>query len=106
MYLQKVISRKAFFYKLVFCWHVEVNDEIPGSGSGFMSQWHGFADPDPDPDPHLKKMSWIRNTGFKAREQDITWLVLCQHTRKKGRKAAKNRKWMFSLLISKSQLCK
>jgi hypothetical protein len=34
-------------------------------------------------------MSWIRNTGFKAREQDTTWLVLCQHAPEKGRKAAK-----------------
>jgi hypothetical protein len=36
--LQKVISRKTFFSKLVFCWHLE-------------GQWRKQQDPDPDPDP-------------------------------------------------------
>jgi hypothetical protein len=61
MYLQKVISRKNSLKKLVFCWHLEVNDE----NSRIRIQ-------DPDPlvrgmDPRIQirihtKMSWIRNT--------------------------------------------
>jgi hypothetical protein len=30
--------------------------KIAGSGSGFISQRHGSADPDPDPDPHQNVM--------------------------------------------------
>ncbi len=45
MYLQKVICRNTFF-KLVF---VRILKKIAGSGSGFICQRHGFADPDPDP---------------------------------------------------------
>ncbi len=54
MKLQKVISRKNFVKKLVFCWHLEgqwrkQKDPDPGSGSesGSISQRHGSADPDP-----------------------------------------------------------
>ena len=63
MWLQKVISRKNCVQKLVFCWHLEGNDE----NSRIRIQ-----DPDPDPlvrgmDPRVRirihtKMSWIRNT--------------------------------------------
>jgi hypothetical protein len=43
MYLQKVISRKTCFLKLVFCWR-------------FEGQRLGSADPDPDADPHQNVM--------------------------------------------------
>jgi hypothetical protein len=52
MYLQKVISRKNCVKKLVFCWHLEVYDEIAGSGSmpltngsgsGSTPKYHGSA---------------------------------------------------------------
>jgi hypothetical protein len=51
MYLQKVISRKTFAFKLVFVGVLKVSDEIAGSGSesGTISQRHGSADPDPSP---------------------------------------------------------
>jgi hypothetical protein len=45
---------------------LKVNDEnsriqIQNSGSGYISERHGPA----DPDPYRTKMSWFRNTGIK-----------------------------------------
>jgi hypothetical protein len=49
MYLQKVISRKNYVKKLVFCWHLQRPDPGSGSGSESISQRHGSGDPDQDP---------------------------------------------------------
>jgi hypothetical protein len=46
MYLQKVISRKTFFLKLVFCWSLE-GSISKKAGSGSISQRHESADPYP-----------------------------------------------------------
>ncbi len=44
MYLQKVISINTFEIKFVFCWYLEGQwRKIAGSGSGSMSQRHGYA---------------------------------------------------------------
>ena len=66
-YLKKVIYRKTFFFKLVFCGQLE-------------GQWWKYKYPDPhpnpDPDPLIRgmdpririhtKMSWIRNTVWQV----------------------------------------
>ncbi len=61
MYLQKVISRKTFFFSfLLASWRsmTKISGSKSGSESGFISQRHGSADLDPDP----YQMLWIRNT--------------------------------------------
>jgi hypothetical protein len=57
MYLQKVISRKTFFYSF-FVGVLKLSNENAGSGSasGSISQTHGSADPHPDPDPQQNVM--------------------------------------------------
>jgi hypothetical protein len=62
MYLQKVLSRKSCVTKLVFCWHLQVNDE----NSRIRIQ-----DPDSDPlvrgmDPRIRihwSEAWIHGIG-------------------------------------------
>jgi hypothetical protein len=51
MYLQKVKGKKTLRKKLVFCWHLKVNDE----NSRIRSE-SGPTDPDPVPDPHKNVM--------------------------------------------------
>jgi hypothetical protein len=70
MYLQKVIFRKTC---LLASWRSMM--KLAGSGSGYISQMHGSADPDPDPHQNvLDPQHWLSHIILQGFFDSVWWL--------------------------------